>query len=151
MFITSATLTQAIADRLKLANGVGDLQQWTYSIIADALTASYQEILGRLLRRGFTLAQANSFDRGAEFQNDLGVYYFWTRTGIYGGNNVDAVKALDRRKELNSVIVFNAGVWVDPPQAAAGQAVVGRQDDGMFGWPHRWDCGEWGNDGEGCW
>ncbi len=135
MFITNAVLTQAIADRLKLANGISDLQNWSASIIVNALTASYQEILGRLMRRGFTQAQADSFDRGAEFQTDLGVYYFWTRTGIYGGNDPKAVEALDRRKELNSVFVFNLGVWVNPPQTDAGQVITGLQEDGLVQWP----------------
>ncbi len=137
VFISSFVLQQAVADRLKLA-GVSTLpDHYLTSILPDALNGSYQEILGRLMARGFTKEQVDSFDRGAEFQRAIGIYLALVNGGVYAGMDPETMKCLDRRKELDSVLVFNAGIWIKPVGNQPGLVVTAgaSAQGGIFNWP----------------
>src|SRR5947209_1868334 len=47
---------------------------WT-NIAADSQKAAYYEIQARLLPRGYSLADVTSWDRGAEFERDIALYW----------------------------------------------------------------------------
>ena len=51
-----------------------ELQSHWDLILTDSNSSAYNEILSRLLARGYTKVQIDSWDRGAEFQRMIGLY-----------------------------------------------------------------------------
>jgi hypothetical protein len=135
-FVTDQQLLEAVADRLKVA--AKDLpDHYAATIVPQANAGAYQEILGRLLNRGFTKSQIDQFDRGAEFQLSIGLYLSVVNGGAYAGFDPEVVRALDRRRELDTVLVFVSGVWVKPDLSGPGQVTTAgpSAEGGLFNWP----------------
>lgn len=133
-FLTDGQLETALAAALKVAS-VSDLDDYWDTIVPQANAAAYQEILGRLLRRGFTKAQVDAWDRGSEFQRDIGLYYALIKGGVYAGYDPRTVQALDRRKELDSVLVFVSGVWKTPEESPGTCGSGSLSPSGIFNFP----------------
>lgn len=129
MYLTDAQTLQAVADSLK-AGGVDALlataPQWS-NINSEAHASAYQEIVGRLLNRGFTLAQIQGWDRGGEFELALTRFWALTNGGGLSAYDMDSVKLFDRRKDLDNVIVFVNGVFVNPTAQQPGTVNFGTQ------------------------
>ena len=136
-FLRDVDLLANLADRLKLGGAAELPDYWASTIVPQANQSAYQEILGRLLRRGFTKAQIDLWDRGREFQQSLGVYFALVNGGAYQGYDTLTIDRLDRRCELDTVLVFVAGVWVIPPAGNPGLVTTG---GGVSDWPDR-GCG----------
>ncbi|MDE2097714.1 MAG: hypothetical protein KGL39_10735 [Patescibacteria group bacterium] len=131
-FIADADLQVALEDMLKVPRdslGSGD-SAYVQDILHDANVSAYQEIQGRLLRRGITQAQLDSWDRGAEFQKSIGLY--WTlinAAGLSQAIEPAVIKALDRRSELSVVELYSGGVPLVPPTPPAeGLVTTGVMD-----------------------
>lgn len=85
--------------------------------------AAYGQIRAALLKRGFSAAQVDSWDQGAEFQLDLATYWALVRGGLTKDFDPKFIDRLDRRKELATVYVTAAGNAVNPasPRVARGE------------------------------
>ncbi len=106
------------------------------TIVADAQTSAYQEIVGRLIERGFTEAQINSWDRGAEFELVIMKYWALVNGGGLSGNYDDRfIKMLDRRRELDDVMIAVAGVYITPGQMQPGTINFGTRQGAPRTWP----------------
>jgi len=140
-FVTDVQLTQALADRLKQA--VAALPAYyTSTIVPRANIAAYQEIVGRLLARGFAPSQIAAWDRGAEFQYDLGCFFAIVYSGLYAGYDQKTLELMDRRKELTgtddspAVQVFVNGKWVQPDDTQGNPTTGPPVTTGsIFNWP----------------
>jgi len=135
VFTTDAAVKTAVAALLKI--GGAALPDYWDAIIPSAHTAAYQDVLGRLLIRGFTKAQVDSWDRGAEFELDIACYWALARGGAYSDYGNETLRALDRREELDTVLVFAGGIWIKPTGdqpgliTSAGPSAEG----GLFNFP----------------
>lgn len=124
-FVTEDQVKQALADILQVA--VGTLQAYWARIVADAREAAYQDILGALTARGYSAGQIAQWDRGAEFQRDIALYWCGVKRATVAaqtqGQLLDRLDRLDRRKELATVAVMIGGVVVDPAGTTGGGIV----------------------------
>ena len=136
-FITNNQLLQAIADRLKLASTSELPAYWSSTIGPDANTAAYQEIVGQLLARGYSKSQVDAWDRGAEFQKSIGLFFALSNAGVYAGYDPETIENLDRREELERVIVTVSGEWVKPTGDKPGLITTAgpSAEGGIFNFP----------------
>jgi hypothetical protein len=130
-FVTNAQLQTALENMIRVAAGTfsaGD-SAYVLNIIADANKSAYQDIQAALLRRGLTQAQLDTWDRGGEYQKDIGLYWCLVKTvGLHAFDD-KFCKALDRRGELKCVELYASGVPLilqTPP--AEGQVTHGALD-----------------------
>lgn len=136
--ITAAELLTALSDRLKSTSAIELPAYWAGTIVPQAVTAGYQDVLGALLARGFSKAQVDAWDRLGEFHLSQALYWALVNGGAtLDQAHPDALKALDRREDLKSVLVFANGVWVQPPAGNPGLVVTAGPDasGGVFSWP----------------
>lgn len=157
MFITAQQLNLAIHDTLQKADAVPLTGYWL-TFINLALNWSYNEILQRIGQRGYSKTLIDQWDRGAEFQTDLGVWKAlqWLSTQTSVKVNQAALTLLDRRKELSggtntSGGSFNVAItgYEDPvmlliggvmtyPDTTVGQPTTGHIE-GMRAQGHPWE------------
>lgn len=133
-YITASQLQAALASFLKIREA--DLPDYWQPLSSQAANFARQEIVGRLLRRGFTEAQVDAWDRDFEFSRDLGLWKAVVLGGAYTGFDANVLKALDRRRELDEVLVFISGVWVKPTGDQPSLAATGPMAEsagGLFG------------------
>lgn len=126
-FNTSAQITTKLADvqhvsEANLTTGA------TSTIIADSLNAAYQEIVSRLAYRGFSQSQIDAWDRGAEFERDIAL--FWCLVKLGGLENADDkfIERLDRRDEIDEAIITTGGTVVEPDDEDGGPIGFGALD-----------------------
>ncbi len=117
-FITDNDLKTKLAANLKVADASQLPAGWT-QIITDSNAAAYANIVGVLSARGYTGAQIASWDRGAEFNSDLGLFWCLVKGAGLHGNDATFIDKLDRRKELEDVAIMNGGVLVTPDTGGA--------------------------------
>lgn len=130
-FNTASVIRTALAGVLKMKEG--DMPSYYETHIPAALNAAYYEVLGKLLARGFTQANILAFDRGAEFEKDIALFWCLVRSGAYAGFDGATLQALDRRKELETVLVFVSGVWIQPASGEAGTVTTAGPSVGNTG------------------
>ncbi len=146
-FNTQAVIKTAVAAVLKMAEA--DMPAYYDTHIPAAHNVAYYEVVGKLLRRGFRLNEdILLFDRGAEFEKDIAVYGTLMRSGAYASVDPAILHALDRREELDSVLVFVAGVWCQPPSGMPGTTTTAgpraADADGVFNWDPEGDPTDYG-------
>ena len=128
-FITDAFLLGRVEALLKTIQGSSQFNTpgWLL-IVADANVAAVNEIYGQLTARGFLATQIAGWDRAAEYNLDIGLYWSLVKGAGLSSADDKWVKGLDRRKELETVQVVSAGVWQTPlgPPLAVG---VGAMQD----------------------
>lgn len=105
-WIDEAQLAQYVKDHLQKAQAE-QLKPYWDTMIRQGVRSAYNEIRAAFGSRGFTPAQIDQWDRGEEFQLDIGAWWALKRLGvmhsdILGQANLDA---LDRRVDL----------WGKPP------------------------------------
>lgn len=125
-FITDATLQAYVAAALKksvtdlttLANG--QPSYWP-TLITQANLMAWGEISDRLIRRGWTIAQVNGWDRGAEAQTAMGLYFALRDGGALDGFSEvfinDKLRYFDQnnpKNVLDNTLVTNGTVWQVP-------------------------------------
>jgi len=138
-FLTDVQAREVVANALKKESS--SLENWWFGIVTRANVSGWQEVLGQLVKRGYTQAQVLAWDRGQEFQSDCMLYRALVTGGALEGFSSEFIKAIDRRKELETVQVFINGDFVNPSvgtsgpgQVGSGPAVgVGRGS--LFTWP----------------
>lgn len=113
MYLTDAQIQTSLLPLLKLNDATTLAAYWT-TIISDCHQQAYNEVQGRLLERGYTAAQIAAWDRGAELEKDLSLYWCLTKGAGLNGTDDKWIKVLDRRKELETISVSNAGKVVNP-------------------------------------
>jgi hypothetical protein len=151
VFIDGPTLSQAVHDVLQKSDTAQLAGYWP-TLINQALRFSYWEIVNRLAMRGYSKAIIDQWDRGAEFQQDLGVWHAlqWISTQTAVKIEMDSLHMIDRRGELESfertigprmqvrtdpVMVTINGV-IQHPDTSVGQAVTGPiEGGGALGYP----------------
>ncbi len=136
-FLTDSELVSAVAQVLR-QQGVTLSTAWYdpitgTGIIPDANQAAYRDIRGALLMRSFGANQVDNWDRGREFNLDLGIFWSLVKgAGLYAYDD-RWVERLDRRKELKEVLVEVAGGATTPPTGVPpgigyGHATVTRHE-----------------------
>ncbi len=107
--LSDAVILSELADLLQVK--VSDLPaRYANSIVPRAHIAGYQEVIGALITRGFTMAQVLAFDRLTELERDLSLYFALMQSGAYKRVDEKLLESLDRREELKTIILFIAGV-----------------------------------------
>ena len=110
--IDATTLSGRLQDCLQKVEALESF--WT-SIVADALNESYADIISRLSARGFTPIQISQWDRGQEYQIDIGLFFCLTKGGATQENvSPDRFKVVDRREELCKVVFTIGGLETFP-------------------------------------
>lgn len=136
-FITDQALLSAIEGLLKVPkSSVGFNAPYWVGIVADANQAATNEIYGQLAARGFLAAQIAAWDRRQEFAKAIGLWWALTMGAALAGYDDKFVKALDRRKELETVQVLINNVFQNP-QGPPLSVSVGEFDNSgdLFGAP----------------
>lgn len=123
MFLSDTDFRATVAAALKV--DPANLARYWDAELQRCHESAYKDIRGALLVRGFTAAQADAWDRGAEFERDIGLYWACVR-GI-GAMALDpvALDRLDRRAELMTVMVEVAGGATQNPAATPGRISAG--------------------------
>lgn len=95
--------------------------------LEDAVDDAYQDILGELSARGFTVAQVGTWVRRVQFNLDIGLYWVLTKGASLQAFDEKFVNKLDRRAELADVVLLDeAGNRLEP--ASEGSTIVGQGD-----------------------
>jgi hypothetical protein len=117
-FVTDAELQTALEAVLKVPPGslaIVDSAYWL-TIIHDSNAAAYHDTIAVLLQRGLSLAQADTWFRGREFQLDIGLYWCLVKGGALHNYDDKFVTALDRRAELAEMGLYDeTGAALVPP------------------------------------
>ena len=120
--------------------GTLDLTVWG-DIISAALAWAYDEIVAGLSARGYSQLIIPNWDRGAEYQRSLALYWSLTHRGAIGPDDAYSVTNVERfdlrdslhgnaAKNVQAVFVTVGGNPMDP-DTTYGQAVVGPMDPGI--------------------
>lgn len=111
-FITDVQLTVAVHDCLAIKQDNPTAKFWA-TLITAANIQAYQIIVDTLLQRGWSKTIIDQWDRGAEFQRDIGVWKCLTQGSAMSPQQYSnvALSTLDRRSELKTVAVTIGGVW----------------------------------------
>ena len=113
MFLTDDDVRQSVAGLLKM--DVAGLAGYWDRLVKECHASAYYDVRGILLQRGFTSAQVDTWDRGAEFERDLTLYWCMVRGGtIVPAASSEQLDRLDRRKELETVLVESAAAPQPP-------------------------------------
>ena len=122
-FVANGQLLSTLEGLLKVQQGSTNFNApfWT-RIAAAANQAAVNEIYGRLLARGFLASQIAVWDRAAEFNEDIGIFWALTRGMVRSDTSDNFIKTFDRREELMTVQVSVASVFQYPlgPPLAVG-------------------------------
>lgn len=120
-FVTDSAIRQRLASLLK--TDAGKVPAYWDIIISDSNLAAYQEIVGRLAERGYDAGQIASWDRGSEFEIDIGLFWSLVKGAGLHAYDDKFIKNLDRRAEIDDVIVLAAGVIILPNNSAQGTKI----------------------------
>jgi hypothetical protein len=82
-WITNNTLMVQVAARLGLQNAAALPEHWS-QIIPDANDTAYNEIVGILVGRGFSLAQVNQFDNIQNWNRTIALGYAFQEAALRG-------------------------------------------------------------------
>jgi hypothetical protein len=100
-FISDATLSNALADVLQKSE---PLETFWASIVTQSNLAAYQSIRDVMAARGFSPGQLAGWDRGIEFNTDIGLWWALQKGGTAKEFSDTFINSLDRRGELWKVI-----------------------------------------------
>jgi len=135
-FFTDAQLSQAVKDAIVRPVEEDLIPQWG-TTITRANREAYGTIVRAFARRGFTKAQIDQWDDGAEFQEALGLWRALTslRVMIPDSYSQEALDRLDRRVELIGdsskgiePVAFMINGAVVAPDSTWGQVTTGPLD-----------------------
>lgn len=141
MFLQDSDIQTQLAAVLKTDASNLD-PYWTATLIPTWHANAYQDIVTRLTARGFTGNQIASWDRGKEFESCLSL--FWLLTQGSGLHDFDdrAIERLDRRKELDTMLITSQGIELVPGVVGEGKTVgSGVLNENMQGLQFRYGVG----------
>lgn len=107
MFLTDDEFRESLAITLKI--DVGRLGKHWDLLCQEAHKSAYFDVRGALLARGYAASEVDNWDRGPEFERDIGLFWALLRGSRFHNYGTDVVDKLDRREELKSVMVENLG------------------------------------------
>lgn len=126
-FLTDDDLKGSVKAFLKVKASEALPTYWD-EIITRSNDSAYQDIVGVLLGRGYTMSQISTWDRREEFNRDIGMFWALTRgMGAHDYSDIHIMK-LDRRKELQTVALQTSNEQKDP-ERIEGIIVSGTLDD----------------------
>lgn len=138
VFLTDLQIEQSLADLLKLAGGVGALPANAPNVVTEAHAAAYNEVVGRLLARGYTLAQITAWDQGVFYERQITLFFCMVNLAGTFGYDEKWIAMYDRRKDLATVMLSIGGTFVSP-QSVDGSGTVGggveNTANDIFVWP----------------
>jgi hypothetical protein len=126
-FITEDELTDQVQATLQLAE-IDPAGGWPRTVQA-ANRAAYGTILRALMRRGFSLEQADQWDDGREFQTDIGLWFAILRGGLSKDYDPKYLEMFDRRPELATATITINGVIVTPAVTASSSGALDTTSD----------------------
>lgn len=129
-YITDAELKTALAPVLRKAS-VHDLNPLWDGIVPDANEAAYNEIIGRLTNRGYSVAQIDQWARRYEFNRDIGLFWCLVKGAGLDGYDDKWIDRLDRREELDEVtiVIDDEVADIADTTAAIGHGPLSTTDD----------------------
>lgn len=137
-WLTDLDVEDRLAGVLNLTGGRAALEPFWLGIIPAAHRAGYNEVVGALAARGYSVAQMDSWDRREEFEAHLSLWWALVegeseREGAETSTRPTMVPRLlfkfDRRLELATVPLTAGGVLMVPPTPASQAKVVMGQMD----------------------
>lgn len=145
--VTASEVKSALAPVLKLDEA--EMPAYWDGICEHAADFAFWQVRDALLSRGFRLTEdVVPWDRLHEFTRDLALWKALNLGGAYDVVPKDTRDALDRREELETVLVYVGGLWVRPAGDMPGQAASAgptvAQNSGVFPFsddPDDWDHG----------
>ena len=89
---------------------------------------AYYAIISALVKRGFTIAQINTWAQRGEYQRDLAAYYYLISVSYQKGDKQDWIEKLNRLNDLKSedddgeeiALVDEDGVIIEPAGSPDG-------------------------------
>jgi hypothetical protein len=109
-YVTDADLLTYLAAVLLKETDSANLPSGAGANVSAANQKAYDELNAVLRERGFSAAQVDAWDRRAEFNRDIAVY--WVLVDYFNAESTDLwVRKYDRRDELKSVSVLQSGQW----------------------------------------
>ena len=128
-FISDAQLRKAVASAVGV--DVSELADRWDELISAANEAAANEIVTKLSARGFTVGQIDAWDRRAEFNRSLGLFFVGSDAGFMTAYSPVWVEMHDRRPELAAMECITVGrVLVYPANKTSdggGTQVTGGQ------------------------
>jgi hypothetical protein len=94
------------------------------SVFADSVNRAYLDIVSRLQARMYTQSQIDAWDRGAEYNLDIALYWVFQSGGVPANFSDQFIKNFDRRSELekSSFRLVCSGIVVAPGQDLSSDA-----------------------------
>jgi len=132
MFLSDSEFTTHVAASLKVASS--DLASYWSEIAGKAHQSAYYDIRGALINRGFSAAQVDAWERGAEFERDIGLWWAIIRGGRPAHIDDQMMEALDRRMELKTVAVEVSSGAAQEPGGNQSNIVSGTLDTTTDRW-----------------
>lgn len=119
-FLTDAQVKTKLAANLKVAEA--DLPDAWDEIVPDANTAGQNEVTQAITNLGYTAAQAATWDRAAEFNRDMALFWCLVNGAGLHGHDPTFIDKLDRRAELKEITapILIGGEPVDPDDDSGG-------------------------------
>ena len=136
-FLTDDVLKEKLANELKVLGIALTDADWD-NIVKDSNASARNEILTKLLARGYSVAQIrDDWDRLEEFQTDIGLYWCLVKGANLnlGQISLEIIKLHDRRAELDSIALLDGDVLIDPDEEDVGGEVSAgnlNTDDDLF-------------------
>jgi hypothetical protein len=140
-FLTDDVMQGFVLDALKLDPANNSIAQHVIDISSSANARAYNEIQRRLTAIGYAQAQIDSWDHGAEYQRDLGLFFAFADEGLNAGErDKNWLELKDRRLELDQVkVIFVGGVAISRtvPTAEFGYGPLNTSTDAFVRNPHQ--------------
>jgi hypothetical protein len=127
MFVKDGHIKTRLAALLKKGSDTGPsgLQPYWDVIVTDSHQSAWNEIVRRLAMRGHSLGQINTWDAGSEFEIDISLFWCLTKGAGLHGYDDKFITKLDRRDELDDVIITSGGSIVVPDGDTGDQVGFG--------------------------
>ncbi len=132
---TAAQIKTALSNVLKFSSE-SVMPDYYDDLASRAATFAYQQVATRLCNRGYRQTEdVDAWDELAQFTLDLGLWKALTQSGSYDERVKSLMESLDRREELDTVILMVNRVFIRPPADQAGTVAFGgiiNQNSGIF-------------------
>lgn len=124
-WVTDADLTETLANAIgQTTADLADATRWA-GIITRANTDAYYFILRKCMQRGYTKAEIDSWPERVSFNMDIGLYYALYHGGVLSTFSDTFIRAIDRRKELDEALLFDAAGNPIYPSGAGVESSAG--------------------------
>ncbi len=120
-FTTDAFIKTMVAAYIK-ENDQSLMPAWWDTIITSSRRDAYNEIVGTLIGAGYSIDIINAWDRAAEFEEAIALFWALTKSGVAQSLEPKLLAKLDRRAELEEVDIAILGVLQYP---SAGKILIG--------------------------